>query len=147
MTKGSLSSSGVVHAIFDFYEFDEQVSAAISPECASRIRESTLQIQNLLGESVSSNQMVKETFKASYFEDDGDFYYMIADSAATSVQYGYQNILCGEYMLQQPSSDLYWQTFANFTTEFWYPVFNGGSPVSYTYEFFIKYNESILILF
>ena len=82
--------------------------------------------------SPEDNKMVKSTFQADYFEDDGDFYYMIADAGAETVQYGFQNVLCGEYMLAAKNESEYWTTFARFTTDFWYPTFEGGPPVSYT---------------
>lgn len=131
LTVGALSSSGVVHSIFDFYEFDQNVAAAISLDCANRLRNVTSQIEQLLGESEESNRMTKEEFDAAYMSD-GDFYYMIADAAATTVQYGYQDTVCGQYMLPATDPSTYWITFANFTKEFWYPTFNGGSAVSYT---------------
>ena len=51
--------------------------------------------------------MVKDTFDAGYFEDDGDFYYMIADAGAETVQYGYQNVLCDEYMMTAKNESEY----------------------------------------
>ena len=131
LTVAALSSSGVVNSIFDFYEFDQNVAAAISEDCANRLREVTSQIESLLEESKESNLMTKEQFDAGYMSD-GDFYYMIADAAATTVQYGYQDTVCGQYMLQATDPSTYWLTFANFTKEFWYPTFNDGSAVSYT---------------
>lgn len=40
-TVGSLSSSGVVNAILEFPQFDEQVTEAIGEECASVVRRTT----------------------------------------------------------------------------------------------------------
>merc|ERR1712137_141432 len=135
LTLGSLSSSGVVNAILDFYQFDQQVSSAISLECASRLRTSTQQIEAMLQGTPQEAAAVKQAFQAEYFEDDGDFYYMIADAGAETVQYGFQNVMCGQYMLPAKNESEYWKAFAQFTTQFWYPTFEGGPPVSYTTKF------------
>lgn len=48
LTAGSLSSSGVVNAILEFPEFDQQVAVAIGPTCAKRVREITKAFESAL---------------------------------------------------------------------------------------------------
>ena len=78
-TRGSLSSSGVVNAILDFTEFDTRVATAAGPACADRLRAITHAVEDAMA-SDRAGTLAK--FQASYFEDDGDFYYMIADAGA-----------------------------------------------------------------
>jgi len=120
LTVGSISSSGVVNAVLDFYEFDQQVAKSVGKECANVLRKITKQLEALLEESEESNQQTKALFQAYNFTD-GDFYWLVADIAAESVQYGYQTLLCNSVM-GVPDDGLV-TAYVNFSINFYYPVF------------------------
>jgi len=90
---GALSSSGVVNAVLDFYQFDEQVQRVVrnrSPSCEQIIRE-------LLDEAKHMWEVdpwkLKSAHKAFYFEwEDFAFYY--SDIFVETVQYGRGTELC-----------------------------------------------------
>jgi len=48
LTKGALSSSGVVNAILNFVEFDEQVATSVGEECANVLREAVKKVEVLI---------------------------------------------------------------------------------------------------
>jgi len=93
LVAGSLSSSGVVNAILDFKEFDNQIKIAVNksgPECEAIIHK-------LLDEAKSLWEkdpwILKKIHNAPYFEwEDFEFYY--ADLFAETVQYGARTKLC-----------------------------------------------------
>lgn len=89
LTRGSLSSSGVVNAILDFTAFDKQVAASAGDKCASVLRETTAAAEKMILAGGDSKKKIKQLFQATVLEDDGDFFYFLADSMAESVQYGY----------------------------------------------------------
>lgn len=69
-TVGSLSSSGVVNTIFDFYQFDQQVATSAGPACADVLRETTAAIEADQAAGVN----VRAIFGAPNHLSDGDFY-------------------------------------------------------------------------
>jgi pimeloyl-ACP methyl ester carboxylesterase len=82
---GSLSSSGVVNPIIDFYQFDTAVSAAIGNQCADRVRRTQTAFENEIkanGLSQSLDQLNCESDTSTR-----DFFYMIADSWSMADQY------------------------------------------------------------
>ena len=83
-TIAALASSAVVHSIYDYTAFDTQVSTAIGPACAAAV-------QHLTRKMEATN--VKALFGASHLSD-ADFFYMAADAAAMTVQYGHKDKLC-----------------------------------------------------
>jgi len=124
LTKGSWSSSGVVNAVLDFTAFDEQIATSAGPVCADLLRQTTKQIENMVYQDANSNSLVKHLFQADNFED-GDFFYLTADAAAESVQYGFQDQLCGALQDASNKSQTLLEAFANYTTQFFYTVFGG----------------------
>lgn len=108
---GSLSSSGVVHAILNFTAFDEQVSRSAGKDCSDALRKATKQIE----EDFESS---KKAFKASALSSH-DFLYLAADSAAEAIQYGHRHVLCNR-MLDASDGLSFMERFANFTVGFFY---------------------------
>jgi hypothetical protein len=91
LTCGSLSSSGVVLAVQNFTEFDQQVGESAGPECKAVLQEVT----RLVDERLSSNgKVLKNLFGASELKIDGDFLYFLADAGAIAFQYGNPDKLC-----------------------------------------------------
>ncbi|XVF15870.1 hypothetical protein REPUB_Repub09cG0193400 [Reevesia pubescens] len=71
LTCGSLASSAVVLAVYNFTEFDKQIGESAGPECKAALQEIT-----------------------QLLEIDGDFLYYLADAAVTAFQYGNPDTLC-----------------------------------------------------
>jgi len=129
LTVGAVSSSGVVNAVLDFYQFDQQVANSVGDECANTLRSVTQLLEERLNESPESNNMTKTAFYAEGFNDP-DFYWLTADIAAESVQYGYQELLCN--MINGLSGEQLFAAYLNFSTSFYYPVFLDGDVYSYS---------------
>lgn len=71
----------------------------------------------------------KALFGADEGLADGDFFYMLADSAAMMDQYGHKDTLCramGE-VGQDATDDVLMQAFANITNQYWGPQFGSRS--------------------
>jgi len=129
LTIGAISSSGVVNAIVDFYQFDQQVSMSAGPSCTTQLQKITKLLENLLAQSPQVNNQTKSMFLAEGFSD-GDFFWLVADIAAESVQYGYQDLLCNS-ISGIPDNQLF-NAYLNFSLNFFYPVFLGGDVYSYS---------------
>jgi len=127
---GSLSSSGVVNAILNFTKFDQQVAASTGVTCTAALQLITKAIEKRLPD-------VKSDFKADVEMDDGDFMFLMADSAAEGVQYGHRKILCDSvvptytrYLQGQATEEDLVAVFANYTINFFYSVM-GNDPSGY----------------
>ncbi|XP_065827983.1 uncharacterized protein [Oscarella lobularis] len=129
LTRGSVSSSGVAEAILAYTAFDEQVATSVGEECASILRETTQSIEMSL--KVDSDK-TKALFGASGMID-GDFMYLIADAAATSVQYGYQDNVCQALIRGKATGVNLTNAMADYCHSFWYKTF-GIDPLSYSQE-------------
>ena len=118
-TIGSLSSSGVVNAIFDFTAFDEHVSAAVGDACADAYRQVTAAFERAMT-TEDTAAAAKALFGASADMWEPDFFYMLADSMAMADQYGSKSSLCATLTpVAGDSDEVLMQTFANFTNAFW----------------------------
>jgi len=125
LTSGSLSSSGVVNAIFDFTAFDTQVYEAIGTPCSSYVQATTAAFEN--GVQNGDGGRLRSLFGMDPASSNGDFFYMMADSAAMADQYGSKIPFCTYMMkanLSNPNSLM--ETFANFTNSFWGKDFGGN---------------------
>jgi len=88
LTCGSLASSGVVLAVYNFTDFDKQVGESAGPECKSALQETTKLVEEQLQ---SDSRSVKILFGEQTLEND-DFLFFLADVAAMTVciiQFGY----------------------------------------------------------
>lgn len=115
---GSLSSSGVVNPILDFYQFDEAVSAALGNECGARLKK----ISRAFETSVETD--FPAALKQMNCESDMsevDYLYMLADSWSMADQYGSKSKLCAAIMAvpEDSSVKVLTQTFADFSISFW----------------------------
>lgn len=84
-TMGSLSSSGVVHAILAFPQFDMHVAKAVGEQCAARLRNITRAFEDALADPATA-AFAKELFGCDPGMWDPDFFYALADSAGTCVR-------------------------------------------------------------
>lgn len=118
---GSLSSSGVVNPIVDFFQFDEQVSAALGNECATRLK----MISAAFEKQIETSEGFKVSKKQFNCEEDiskVDFLYMIADSWSMMDQYGGKSKLC-DTILSVPQDevgvDKLTSVFSSLSNEYW----------------------------
>jgi len=93
-TVGSLSSSGVVNAIFDFAMFDVHIARAIGPQCAEANRAITAAFEQYILARGKKEAYAKGLFGCRPDMLDGDFFYMLADGLAMMVQYSSKSLLC-----------------------------------------------------
>ncbi|KAM7264153.1 hypothetical protein ACFE04_001836 [Oxalis oulophora] len=91
LTCGSLASSAVVQAVFDYTAFDKQIGESAGPECKAALQEVTHLVEKKVA---SDKKAAKKLFGASELENDGDFFYFLADAAVIAFQYGNPDILC-----------------------------------------------------
>ncbi|XP_010531072.1 PREDICTED: probable serine protease EDA2 isoform X2 [Tarenaya hassleriana] len=78
LTCGSLASSAVVRAVYEFPEFDQQIGESAGPECKAVLQETNELLEQMLK---VNGKAVKELFNASELDIDADFLYFIADAA------------------------------------------------------------------
>ncbi|MBA0770062.1 hypothetical protein Gotri_018740 [Gossypium trilobum] len=91
LTCGSLASSAVVHAVYNYTDYDKQVGESAGPECKAVLQE----ITELVDRSLETNKKeLKKQFGAAELEIDGDFLYFLADAAVVAFQYGHPDALC-----------------------------------------------------
>jgi len=90
LTCGSLASSGVVLAVYNFTDFDKQVGESAGPECKSALQETTKLVEEQLQ---SDSRSVKVLFGEQTLEND-DFLFFLADVAAMTFQYGNPDAVC-----------------------------------------------------
>lgn len=66
----------------------------------------------------------KKTFLADHL-DDGDFWFLVADAAAESIQYGFHDEVCNPMLKHEHSSDMtLLEVYAHFVREFFYKQFD-----------------------
>jgi len=94
----SYSSSGVVNAILNFIEFDQQVGTAVkSPResCHTQLAASSAALER---EFKKDPKALKQKFGATNLigtkMGDSDFWYAVADAEAMADQYGHKSSLC-----------------------------------------------------
>lgn len=91
LTCGSLASSAVVLAVYNFTEFDQQIGESAGAECKHVLQE----INHLVEQRIATNgKALKALFGAGELKIDGDFLYFLADAAVTAFQYGNPDKLC-----------------------------------------------------
>ncbi|XP_076916489.1 putative serine protease EDA2 [Bidens hawaiensis] len=120
LTCGSLASSGVVLAVYNFTEFDQQVGESAGPECKAVLQEVT----KLVEEKLASNaKTLKATFGATKLKIDGDFLYFLADAAAEAFQYGYHDRICTPMIEAKKAGDDLVNAYAKYVKEFYVESF------------------------
>jgi pimeloyl-ACP methyl ester carboxylesterase len=138
---GALSSSGVVNTIVDFVQFDQQIMESAGIKCGHVLKRVTQAIENQfrLG-GPQMKKYVKSLFQCSAEMSDPDFFFLIADSAAESIQYGFHDDLCSlmeplYYSIHSKDDMLFIHTFANFTKNVFYKHFGEDSPTQYMTQY------------
>lgn len=131
LTCGSLASSGVVQAILDFTQFDQQVGESTGPECKAILQQVTQLVEKRLH---SDNEGIKTKFGASLLKIDGDFFYFLADAAADAIQYGNPDKLCTPMIEAKKAGEDLVDAYAKYVTEY-YVVNSEVNIASYTQEY------------
>ncbi|XP_022879776.1 probable serine protease EDA2 isoform X2 [Olea europaea var. sylvestris] len=114
LTCGSLASSAVIQAIYNFTEFDKQIGISAGPECKAVLQE----ITRLVDERLASNDKeVKLMFGAAELKIDGDFLYYLADAAVTAFQYGNPDKLCNPLIEAKKAGEDIVKAYATYVRE------------------------------
>jgi len=130
LAKGAIASSGVVEVINDYQMFDVQVGISVGHDCGAILHYLAKEVDRRLDESPESNAALKSQFGSPGLVD-GDFAYMLSDSAAMAVQYGYAEQLCDPLtQAVQNKRDLV-QAFADYTKTFFFPTLERGGYLEY----------------
>lgn len=119
---GSLSSSGVVNCIVDYYEFDMQVTAAAGNKCSDGIKLVQASFERTIAKSpVQGLQDSLALFNCEKDMSVADLFYMMADSWSMAVQYSSKSDLCTALSTVDASSpdEEVMSTFATFSLEYW----------------------------
>lgn len=127
LTCGSLASSGVVLAVYNFTEFDKQVGESAGPECKAVLQEITSLVEQRLG---SNQRELKTLFNATKLSSDGDFLYFLADAAVTAIQYGNPDKLCVPLTEAKKAGEDLVEAYAKYVKEY-YTEFMGVSVDTY----------------
>ncbi len=90
---GALASSAPVLSKADFFEYDRHIARVAPAACVAEVQKVVAAVEAKLHQSDSA-AAVRKLFDASAVKNDVDFLYVLADMAATAVQYGYQEKFC-----------------------------------------------------
>ncbi|XP_061345634.1 probable serine protease EDA2 isoform X2 [Gastrolobium bilobum] len=113
---GSLASSAVVLAIYNFTEFDQQIGESAGVECKTALQQTTQLIEQKLG---IDGKALKASFNAADLVIDGDFMYFLADAAVTAFQYGNPDILCKPLVEAKKAGEDLVDAYAKFVKEYY----------------------------
>ncbi|XP_058098737.1 probable serine protease EDA2 isoform X2 [Magnolia sinica] len=130
LTCGSLASSAVVLAIYNFTEFDKQVGESAGPECKAVLQEITGLVEEQL---LSNGKALKSLFGAATLKNDADFLYLLADAAATAIQYGNPDKLCSPVVDAKKAGNNLVDTYASYVKDYYLGSY-GASLDSYDPE-------------
>ena len=101
--EASWSSSGVVHALFDYYEFDYHNKKVLPPQCASAVHNALMSASYLWDQNSSGKKQVQDIFHIPNYFEKLDALWMLSDGSAMSIQYGGKETLCN--IMMQPVYD------------------------------------------
>ncbi|KAF6983735.1 hypothetical protein CFC21_001860 [Triticum aestivum] len=131
LTCGSLASSGVVLAVYNFTDFDKQVGESAGPQCKAALQE----ITRLVDEQLRlDSHSVKALFGADSLKNDGDFLFLLADAAATTFQYGNPDALCSPLANAKKKGESLVETYAHFVKDYFIKKL-GTTVSSYDQEY------------
>ncbi|KAM0836295.1 hypothetical protein ACQ4PT_062434 [Festuca glaucescens] len=116
LTCGSLASSGVVLAVYNFTDFDKQVGESAGPECKAALQETTRVVDEQLQ---SDSHSVKALFGAQTLKNDGDFLFLLADAATTTFQYGNPDAVCSPLTNAKKNGKDLVETYAQFVRDYY----------------------------
>lgn len=117
------SSSGVVKAQLNFYDYDGHVGAVLPPVCREAIQ-NVLQIFDEMWDNITLRPLLRAKFNVPEYFLKQDMSYMLADAAAGAVQYGHKWQLCDAIVPQNQTDPL--AQYNNMITELWGTGFTSG---------------------
>lgn len=124
---GSLSSSGVVNCIIDYYDFDMSVSAAAGNECGNNIHRIQKAFESTIKSDPNGLANALNLFHCEPDMSETDFYYMIADSWSMVIQYSSKSKLCAAIDLPADATpQQIMENFASFSNRYWGQSFCSG---------------------
>ncbi|XAR73802.1 Prolyl oligopeptidase [Bertholletia excelsa] len=115
LTCGSLASSGVVLAIYNFTEFDQQIGISAGPECKAALQEVNYHVEQRLA---TNSKELKALFDATELKIDGDFLYFLADAAVFAFQYGNPDTLCSPLIQAKKEGEDLVDAYAKYVKDF-----------------------------
>ncbi|KAK6150564.1 hypothetical protein DH2020_015496 [Rehmannia glutinosa] len=116
LTCGSLASSAVVLAVYNFTDFDKQIGESAGPECKSVLQEITRLVDQKLG---TNEKALKTLFSAAELKNDGDFLYFLADAAVTAFQYGNPDKVCVPLLEAKKAGKDLVEAYATYVKEYY----------------------------
>ncbi|KAL2333770.1 hypothetical protein Fmac_014983 [Flemingia macrophylla] len=120
LTCGSLASSAVVLAVYNFTEYDQQIGESAGAECKAVLQETT----QLIEDKLATNGMeLKASFNANNLEIDGDFLYLVADAAAAAFQYGNPDKVCMPLVEAKKAGEDLVNAYAKYLKEYYIGTF------------------------
>ncbi|OVA20413.1 Peptidase S28 [Macleaya cordata] len=123
LTCGSLASSAVVLAVYNFTDFDKQIGESAGPDCKAALQETTKLVDEKL---VSDRTAVKTLFGAAELKNDGDFLYFLADAAVTAFQYGNPDVLCTPLVEAKKTGKNLVDAYASYVKDYYLGSFGVG---------------------
>ncbi|KAI4327698.1 hypothetical protein L6164_020127 [Bauhinia variegata] len=131
LTCGSLASSAVVLAVYNYTEFDQQVGESAGAECKAALQETTRLIDQRLE---IDGKAVKALFNASELEIDGDFEYLLADATVIAFQYGNPDKVCKPLLEAKKAGEDLVDAFAKYVRDYYLGSF-GVDVQTYNQEY------------
>eukprot|EP01018_Ginkgo_biloba_P013558 Gb_33664 [translate_table: standard] len=131
LTCGSLASSAVVLAVYNFTDFDKQIGESAGPACKDALQEVTRLVEQ--GLSTNANA-VKTFFGAEKLKNNGDFLYLLADAAAIAIQYGNPDTLCSPLVEANSSGTDLLGVYADYVKKYYLGTF-GATVETYDQQF------------
>ncbi|PIA57138.1 hypothetical protein AQUCO_00600106v1 [Aquilegia coerulea] len=116
LTCGSLASSAVVLAVYNFTEFDKQIGVSAGPDCKATLQNITKLVEKELD---TNKEAVKALFGAAELKNDADFLYLLADAAVTAFQYGNPDMLCTPLVQAKKGGKDLVNAYANFVKDYY----------------------------
>ncbi|GFY87978.1 serine carboxypeptidase S28 family protein [Actinidia rufa] len=130
LTCGSLASSAVVLAVYNFTEFDQQIGVSAGPECKAALQD----VNQLVEQRLATNgNALKDLFGAAELKIDGDFLYFLADATVIAFQYGNPDALCVPLTQAKNKGEDLVDTYATYVKEYYLGKF-GVSVQTYNQQ-------------
>ncbi|XP_010271475.1 PREDICTED: probable serine protease EDA2 [Nelumbo nucifera] len=131
LTCGSLASSAVVLAVYNFTNFDKQIGVSAGAECKEALQEITKLVEEKL---VSDGKTVKTLFDAAELNNDADFLYFLADAAVVAFQYGNPDLLCSPLVKARKDGKDLVDEYANYVKDYFIGKF-GADVQTYNQKY------------
>ncbi|XP_074588139.1 putative serine protease EDA2 isoform X2 [Curcuma longa] len=131
LTCGSLASSAVVLAVYNFTEFDQQVGESAGAECKSALQQITYLVDE---ELKTDSKSVKKLFAAAELKNDVDFLYLLADAGAIAFQYGNPDVLCSPIVDAMKNGKNLLEAYAEYVKDYYIGKF-GASIKTYDQQY------------